>query len=394
MNEPEKKRSAVKPLLLAAGIVLVLGFLLVAAAASHASNAANARQKKAKAAARQNAVPCPAAPAADPDTGRIAEQVKAVLAGTAGSGTPADLSQPAEQIPSAKTIVATGIRMSVPARGQVIALATALQESGLRNLPAGDRDSAGLFQQRPSQGWGTREQILDPVYASARFYTALQQVDGWQQLPLTVAAQRVQQSAYPDAYAHHEPLATALQQTIAPTLGAAPATATTPAPAGYASCTGTVPVSDSTTAPGTLPAGYQIPLDAPVAVRTAIRWALEQLGTPYQWGGSCTNAHGPDPSGRCDCSSLVQRAYGVAGIQLTRTTYDQVGEGTAVPADPASLRPGDLVFSRGTAQHPEHVAMVIGPGLIVQAPRTGDVVKVSELAQQGPILAARRMVSG
>ncbi|MDH6710922.1 cell wall-associated NlpC family hydrolase [Kitasatospora sp. MAA19] len=386
----EGKRSTVKTALPAVGLLLVLGLLLVAAAASHATGAA-ARQKNTRAAARQSAAVCPGAPAAAQDTGRITEQVKALLAGGPGAGTPADLSQPAEQIPHATTIVATGIRMSVPARGQVIALATALQESGLRNLPGGDRDSAGLFQQRPSQGWGSREQILDPAYASTKFYTALQQVDGWQQLPLTAAAQRVQQSAYPDAYARHETLATALQQAIAPTLGAAPATVPAPAPADYGPCPGAVPATDSTP-PGELPAGYQIPADTPATVRTAIRWALEQLGTPYQWGGSCTNAHGPDPAGRCDCSSLVQRAYGVAGIQLTRTTYTQVGEGTAVSTEAASLRAGDLVFTRGTAETPEHVAMVIGPGLIVQAPRTGDVVKVSQLA--GPVLAARRVVAG
>ncbi|MDW4911734.1 hypothetical protein RB628_42205, partial [Streptomyces sp. ADMS] len=79
-------------------------------------------------------------------------------------------------------IQATGVAMNIPARGQIVALATALQESGLRNLTYGDRDSLGLFQQRPSQGWGTANEILDPVHASTKFYEALEKVSGWQSL--------------------------------------------------------------------------------------------------------------------------------------------------------------------------------------------------------------------
>jgi hypothetical protein len=92
----------------------------------------------------------------------------------------------------------------MPARAATIALATAYQESGLRNVEYGDRDSLGLFQQRPSQGWGTRAQILDPYYATNAFYEALAQVDGYTALPITEAAQRVQRSAFPGAYADHE----------------------------------------------------------------------------------------------------------------------------------------------------------------------------------------------
>ncbi|MDW4911732.1 hypothetical protein RB628_42195, partial [Streptomyces sp. ADMS] len=79
-------------------------------------------------------------------------------------------------------IQATGVAMNIPARGQIVALATALQESGLRNLTYGDRDSLGLFQQRPLQGWGTANEILDPVYTSTKFYEALEKVSGWQSL--------------------------------------------------------------------------------------------------------------------------------------------------------------------------------------------------------------------
>lgn len=109
---------------------------------------------------------------------------------------------------NATVIVQTGQSMSVPAYGWVIAIATALQESDLVNLgdlgAANDHDSLGLFQQRPSMGWGTPEQIMNPAYASRKFYEALSRVDGWQEMPVTVAAQRVQISAYPDAYAKHE----------------------------------------------------------------------------------------------------------------------------------------------------------------------------------------------
>ena len=108
------------------------------------------------------------------------------------------------QVRNAATIVATGQRLGVPARGWVIAVATAMQESSLTNRPDGDRDSVGLFQQRPSQGWGTPEQLHDPVYASTKFYQRLLTVNGWEQMPLTKAAQAVQRSAYPNAYAKYE----------------------------------------------------------------------------------------------------------------------------------------------------------------------------------------------
>ena len=82
----------------------------------------------------------------------------------------------------------------------MVALATALQESELKNLAGGDRDSVGLFQQRPSQGWGTAEQILDPRYAASTFYNQLVKVRGWEDMRVTDAAQRVQRSAFPEAY--------------------------------------------------------------------------------------------------------------------------------------------------------------------------------------------------
>ncbi|KQU70847.1 hypothetical protein ASD62_07290 [Phycicoccus sp. Root563] len=104
----------------------------------------------------------------------------------------------------AATIVAIAEKRGLPARAGTIAIATAIQESKLRNLTYGDRDSVGLFQQRPSQGWGTEKQILDPVYATNKFYDALVKVDGYEQMRITEIAQKVQRSAYPEAYADHE----------------------------------------------------------------------------------------------------------------------------------------------------------------------------------------------
>ena len=109
-----------------------------------------------------------------------------------------------EQAENATTIVAVAVRRNLPARAASIALATAYQESKLQSLDHGDRDSLGLFQQRPSQGWGTAKQIQDPVHAVNAFSDALVKVDGYETMKITEAAQKVQRSAFPDAYADHE----------------------------------------------------------------------------------------------------------------------------------------------------------------------------------------------
>lgn len=120
----------------------------------------------------------------------------------------------AVQLQHASTINAVGLRRELPERARIIAIATAWQESKLRNLPGGDRDSVGLFQQRPSQGWGKAEQLSDPVYAAGKFYDELLKVPGWQSMSLTMAAQEVQYSAFPDAYARWEPNATTLVRSL------------------------------------------------------------------------------------------------------------------------------------------------------------------------------------
>ncbi|QIX27689.1 hypothetical protein ncot_14610 [Nocardioides sp. JQ2195] len=108
-----------------------------------------------------------------------------------------------EQAENAALISAIGTRRGLPARAVSIALATAYQESKIVNLEAGDRDSLGLFQQRPSQGWGSREEILNPYYSTNAFYDALVKIDGYEQMRITEAAQLVQRSGFPEAYEDH-----------------------------------------------------------------------------------------------------------------------------------------------------------------------------------------------
>ncbi|GHJ48459.1 hypothetical protein Cs7R123_58010 [Catellatospora sp. TT07R-123] len=128
-----------------------------------------------------------------------------------------------QQMDNAAAIVKKALDMGLPRRAMVIAVATSMQESALYNLASyavpesldyphqgtgADHDSVGLFQQRASGSWGTVQQIMNPSYSAGAFYAVLVTVDGWQNLPLTVAAQSVQISAFPDAYAKHEDNAT------------------------------------------------------------------------------------------------------------------------------------------------------------------------------------------
>lgn len=165
-------------------------------------------------------------------------------AGGCGSTATIDPDQPlpdvggftADQRRNAAVIIAVGQQKKVPPRGWVIAIATAMQESRLTNLgnlgADNDHDSLGLFQQRPSSGWGTPAQILDPVYASGKFYDKLVTITNWATIPLTEAAQAVQISAYPDAYAKHEPKATALVNALADGAGSAAGSVADPRCAG------------------------------------------------------------------------------------------------------------------------------------------------------------------
>ncbi|WP_426502856.1 peptidoglycan DD-metalloendopeptidase family protein [Dactylosporangium sp. McL0621] len=169
-----------------------------------------------------------------------------------------------DQIANARIIVETGAPQHIPARGWVIAVATAMQESSLRNLAGGDRDSIGLFQQRPSQGWGTPDQLHDPAYAAAKFYQRLLAVPDWQTLPLTEAAQAVQRSAYPDAYAKWEPDAASLVRQLT-TLN------TSATPVTFDGCsnpcqqtTAATQSPDASATASTPPCQWVTPVDAPI----------------------------------------------------------------------------------------------------------------------------------
>ncbi len=289
-----------------------------------------------------------------------------VCLGNLAAGTTVDGQRlDAEQITNAALIVAAGQHLGIPEPGETIALATAMQESGLHNLNYGDRDSLGLFQQRPSQGWGTPSQIMDPTYSATTFYKALMNVSGWATMPTTDAAQAVQRSAFPDAYAKWAQFAHDLATTLDGT------------------CThGTGPAPPA-------PAGYQIPPGTSSTITAVIDFALKQLGKPYEYGATGPNTW--------DCSGLIQAAYASIGIPLPRTTYDQVNAGTSVPVnDPDAFRPGDLLFipgDDGTPTAPGHVGLYLGNGLVLHAPKTGDVVRVDRMTDWLPSLTAVRRIA-
>lgn len=232
-----------------------------------------------------------------------------------------------------------------------------MQESRLINLttPAGG-GSLGLFQQRPSQGWGPSSQLIRPMYASRAFYQRLVRLPRWQDLPLTVAAQDVQHSATPDAYAKWQPLAQALVTTFD---GAGAA-------CGAANATG---------------------LGAAI-----LAYARSLLGVPYQFGGGSDtgptvgfNSNGSGQPG-WDCSGLVMYAVYQATherISLPHNADEQFHDPHIQLISYRQLQPGDLVFfpgSDGTPAAPGHVGIYAGQGMMIDAPFTGTVVRLDSIA--------------
>ena len=240
-----------------------------------------------------------------------------------------------EQLQHAGVIVTVGVQHGVPVRGQIIAVATAMQESGLRSLghlgDGNDHDSLGLFQQRPSQGWGTPAQLLEPEYAAGAFYRRLLTVPGWQTLPLTAAAQAVQRSAYPGAYARWEPDATALVALVTSTqLSAAPDV--------RRQCNAIcAPVEASASGAGDACAG----IDAVFA--RARSWLTAWSGGPVPYLSS-NNPAELFRGYRRDCSGYVSMALGLPGPGLN--TIDLAGHSTIIAR--SDLRPGDLMINPDT----------------------------------------------
>ncbi|TQM61733.1 C40 family peptidase [Humibacillus xanthopallidus] len=293
----------------------------------------------------------------------------------------------ASQAQNARTVVAVATQRGGE-RAAFIAVMVALAESGLRvltnpNDPSGaaypnegvgyDHDSLGLFQQRPS--WGTAAQRMSPTESTHLFLDALLRVPGWQEMTPWYAAQMVQRSAFtgrPTVGNHGSSMVGEnywRQADRAVGIVAAIKGSTITLDCGDAG----VPIVQTASA-GThgLPAEYAIPQGTSPAGRLAVTFALAQLGKPYVWGGN-----GP---GGYDCSGLTQQAWIRGGVRIGRVVSQQLRAGA--PTTLASLQPGDLVMipgALGTMAAPGHVGMYIGQGLVVHAPRTGDVVRVVSL---------------
>ncbi|MFE7665510.1 C40 family peptidase [Streptomyces celluloflavus] len=285
-----------------------------------------------------------------------------------------------EQTANARMIVQIVTQKKLANRAAVVAIMTAMQESKLRNIDHGDRDSLGMFQQRPSQGWGTPSQLQDPVYAINAFLfgvpskgiPGLTDIPDWESMDMAQAAQAVQLSAAPRAYAQWQDMAMQLSLALAgaddSNLGV--------------TCTDLLP-----------------PEIGGDATTTAINRAMSQIGVPYVWGGGspagpsrgfCSGGNGY-LRGTCfagthagfDCSSLMQYAW-APHASLPRVTGPQYqSAGTHIPLSQAKA--GDLVFwSKGGDIY--HVAMLIAPGKIIEAPRTGKNVAVRNLGQEHDLM--------
>ena len=303
----------------------------------------------------------------------------------------------AEQTANAQTITQVAVQRGLPRRAAVIAVSTAIVESTLRNVAYGDRDSLGLFQQRPSQSWGSPRDILNPVLAAGKFYDALAKIPRWPLLPPGTAAQAVQRSAFPQRYAPTEPAAADLVArywvgpddpgppnggTQADRELAALATRACPDQGGAELPAGPGTAVD----PSRIPPGFTMPAD-PVQ-RAVVSAALAQVGKPYRWG-----AKGP---AAFDCSGLTQAAWAAAGVPISSGTINQIRDGTPV-ARLADVAPGDLLFvpgSLGTATVPRHIGIAVGNGLVVDARSSKRGVMLSSLADWRHDVVAIRHIAG
>lgn len=278
--------------------------------------------------------------------------------GAAGGGTAGSLRQ--KQIGFAKEIDAVAVRLQLPGRATLIALMTAMQESTLQNLDYGDRDSLGLFQQRPSMKWGTKAQIMDPSFATESFFTGrggnpgLVDIQGWQLKPLGEAAQAVQKSAHPGLYAGHENTMRKLAKDAgldlerAGTAGGQPAGDEADEVTSENSNCGT-----STPAPsgggGTFTDGTQTyPLNNPRTVEEAIAWAKDHAGTRSEkkWYQ------------RCLAYTAIVYGWSFSGVNYAIDHYKVV---------PSSMRhdkdrnppPGALLYW-DTGHRAGHIAVYLG----------------------------------
>ncbi|MEV6832640.1 C40 family peptidase [Amycolatopsis sp. NPDC051102] len=240
-----------------------------------------------------------------------------------------------EQRGIVSVIISVGKQRSLAPRAWQVAIQAGMTESGLHNLTYGDRDSLGIFQMRPSMGWGTVAQVTDPTYEVNKFYDVLQGVPDWENKRPGDAAQAVERSGFPDRYHKWEPMAATLVENVGQV----------------------VDVVACGTGMGAL-------LPPSQAAAKAISFALGEQGKPYVWG-----ATGPDSY---DCSGLMLRAYESAGIILPRVSQDQYHAGALLPVREA--QPGDLLFLATDPSDPasiHHVMMYLGDNKVVEAQQTG-----------------------
>ena len=300
------------------------------------------------------------------------------ICGPGGTGqSVANVTLDAEQLANAATIAAVTQSRALPPYAATIALATAMQESTLRNITAAvDHDSLGLFQQRVI--YYTAAVAADPVKATGAFLQRLVAQPNWTTRPLTDVAADVQKplEAYRGLYAQWQPLAAQLAAQLwtgrpnagAPGQGAGATTNAAPC----AGSAGSNPAATLTPGPNGLT------LTGSPADNAAATFAIAQLGKPYLWG-----AQGPTAF---DCSGLTMAAWASVGVTIPRVTYTQATAGTPVSVQDA--RTGDLVLipgSEGTPANPGHVAMVAGLDTggalwLVDAARTGVPVRLSPMA--------------
>jgi cell wall-associated NlpC family hydrolase len=287
----------------------------------------------------------------------------------------------ASQAANAGEIVSAAMSASAEnTRAAQIAVMTAMTESGLENLDHGDSDSLGLFQQRPSQGWGTPAQVMDPTYATDSFVKRLLALPGWQTLPPWMAAQAVQRSKYADG-SNYQPNWTPAGAVLAAVL----ADGNTPGACGQ----GGGGLADPASGHG-LPAGYTIPAGTPPKHADVVAFALAQLGEPYVWA-----AAGP---AAFDCSGLTMAAWGSVGVPLDHYTGDQQTEGQ--PVNSATPVPGDLVLTPGSDSPGPgiagHVGIYLGESLVISAidPQYGVAVQSWSTFVSGGLIAVRDPAPG
>lgn len=295
------------------------------------------------------------------------------------------------QLEQAAVIIAVGNSERISSNGQLVALMAAFTEAKFKNLanphdPAStslpndgtgtDHDSVGLFQMRPSAGWGTAPNLMDPTWASRAFYggpagpnhgspRGLLDIPGWSTMDPGAAAQTVEGSAYPDRYAVNEPVAQKVLTAL---------TGVTLSRAGCSSAPGGLPTN--------LPPGF---------AGAFITAAASQIGVPYVWGGGSYT--GPTGGGY-DCTGLIMYAAYVASKGHIRLAhYAATQEAATQPIAWSQLQPGDLIyFTYPGASGPHHAAIYLGTGRILQAPRSGETVRYGTLSEfAGQDMAARRL---